>query len=285
MPRDTRYGINANDTAGVEARLAVCGGIGVARVYYTRMLPTTWDASKEGASPQAACQVSFKAEPADVAAGQHDATIVSWVESIPAGWLVYLTFWHEPNDELRDGRFSAQSYRAAWSRLSTLVRRQTRVRDGATVRLVPNFMAYQVGVDGQWSDDWVPRPNEVDFVSWDIYGNPTGGDGLSGGYPPPQGPVDPCLRASGRLGFASWGISEFNTPARSWDADESARRSWLTDFHAYAVSTTRQVGPQLGAPRIMLLWEGNGVNWDQTFETAATWAWWRQVITSDALNR
>ncbi|MEJ7706372.1 MAG: hypothetical protein WKF82_03250 [Nocardioidaceae bacterium] len=235
-PQETMYGINANDARVVTRKQALCGSIGVARTCYAGMLPATWDPSKEGASPQYKCHVSFKADPAAVAAGQYDARIVGWLQSIPAGWRVYLTFWHEPNDELREGRFTATSFRAAWSRLSAVVHEVTGLSEGVLVQPVPVFMGYQVGLEGYWSDDWVPHPNEVAFLSWDIYGNPAGGSGLSGGYPTPQSRIDPCLEATERIGFGRWGVSEFNAPARTWDVDESARRTWLTNFHTYARS-------------------------------------------------
>ncbi|MBA2558475.1 MAG: hypothetical protein H0V07_01065 [Propionibacteriales bacterium] len=275
----TRYGINANDRHGVHARRALCGGyVGVARVFYSGMLPATWNPSKEGASPQSACQVSFKADPASVAAGHFDRRIVSWLNSIPSGWKVYFTFWHEPNDELRAGRFSAASYRAAWARLSHLVRERAHLKRDVRVRLVPVFMAYNVGHAGYWSDSWVPRPSDVAFLSWDIYGNPTGGTGLRGPYPQPRKRINPCLLVTQRLGFEHWGVSEFNAPRRSWDTDESARRRWLARFRQYALSTERNVAPHLGAPRTLMLWEGNGANWNQTFQRDATWKWWSNVV-------
>ncbi|MEJ7707307.1 MAG: hypothetical protein WKF82_08540 [Nocardioidaceae bacterium] len=277
----TRFGINASDAQAVDLRESLCGGsIGIARVFYAGMLPNRWNPSKEGASPQRECQVSFKADPAAVAAGHYDREIVAWLNTIPSGWRVYLTYWHEPNDELREGRFTAGTYRAAWSRLSHLAHQRARLKRHVVLRLVPVFMAYNIGNPRYWSDAWVPRPTEVAFLSWDIYGNPSGGGGLSGPYSSAHKRINPCLRVTQRLGFERWGVSEFNTPTRTWDRDESARREWLNDFRKYALSQDRSVGRHLGAPRTMMLWEGRGVNWNQTFQTAASWRWWSGVANS-----
>ncbi len=201
------------------------------------------------------------------------------MESIPSGWRVYLTFWHKPNDELRNGAFSGREYRRAWARLSKIRRSQVNLRRGVRLSLVPVFMSYLVGKKTGWSDGWVPEPNEVSFVSWDIYGNPFGGDGLRGRYPSPAAGINPCLRASKRIGHRQWGVTEFNTPRRHWDADEHSRKIWLDRFRQHCLNTRRAAVPELGAPKILLLWEGMGTNWDQRFKTRATERWWSGVVS------
>lgn len=279
----TRYGVNATTAQDAAARMRTFGAVGITRCFYPAMLPSTWQPSREGSSPDRATQVSFKAPPAAVAAGTHDNVIRSWMNSIPAGWTVHLTFWHEPNDELRDGVFSSGAYRAAWARIARIQHTQAQLRPGVSLRLVPVFMSYQVNTAGAWSDSWVPRPDEVAFVSWDVYGNPSGGVGLDGPYPEASECLDPCLRVTSRLGFATWGVTEFNTPRRTWDPLEAGRTDWLESFRQYALSIGRSVLPALGDPQFMLLWEGLGENWDQRFHTETTKAWWRSVITPDRL--
>ena len=275
--RDTpQCGMNVNNSVHYAARRATFGGVGVARVFHPTLLPARWTGAKDGLSDTKRAQISFKVPPARLAAGDYDAKIIAWLTSIPAGWTVWLTFWHEPGDELRAGRFTAAEYRAAWRRLSDLVRRQARLPD-VDVYLAPVFGAYQVDTAG-WADSWVPAPTEVDLLCWDMYGNPTGGPGLSSPYPNVQETVDKCLYVTERLGFTQWGVSEFNAPRRVWDASESARVRWLEEFRAYCWSPSRGVAPQLGSPLLFLLWEGEGTNWDQTFKTAASIDWWTNVL-------
>lgn len=274
----TRYGVNADAAADVAARLAAFGAVGITRVFYPGMLPAHWVPTSEGASPDRATQVSFKAPPAEVASGVHDELLRSWLVSIPSGWRVYLTFWHEPNDELRDGGFSTADFRAAWSRLSALCA-EVAVQPGVVLSLVPVFMSYQVDTETGWSDAWVPSPEEVACLSWDVYGNPTDGAGLAGPYPDVTASLDPCLLVTARLGFTTWAVTEFNTPRRTWDVTESGRTAWLERFRQYAIGCGRQVAPELGAPQLMLLWEGRGANWDQRFRTVTTRDWWQNVIS------
>ena len=272
------YGVNADDAAEVDARLATFGAVGITRVFHGGMLPSTWSSTAEGASASMTTQVSFKTPASSVASGEHDLALRSWMESIPAGWRVYLTYWHEPNDELLDGTMSPAAFRAAWSRLSTL-RDQVSLQPDVELSLVPVFMSYLVDTPSGWSDAWVPSAGEVDLLSWDVYGNPATGTGLAGRYPDVASRLDPCLRVTSRLGFTRWAVTEFNTPRRTWDVSEKARTAWLERFRRYAMGEGREVAPELGPPEFLLLWEGVGENWDQRFMTARTTDWWRRVMS------
>jgi hypothetical protein len=269
-------GINVPEPHAYTVRRNEFGRIGVARVYNHQMLPAKWTWQADGLSDSKSAQVSFKTDPAEIAAGTHDTVIRSWLSSIPASWTIWLTFWHEPNDELRAGVFTTSDFRAAWQRLSKIVRAQ-KYQPGVTVYLTPVFAKYLVDTVG-WSDAWVPPPSEVDLLSWDVFGNPTGGEALNSPYPSVADLVDPCLRVTERVGFKRWGVSEFNTPRRTWDPQEQARVKWLSDFRSYCWTSTRSVAPQLGSPEIFLLWEGQGSHWDLAFYTPATTNWWRGVL-------
>jgi hypothetical protein len=269
-------GINVNSPDVYNSRRADFGRVGVARIFHERGLPQAWTWARDGLSDEKRAQVSFKTPPGSLARGSEDATILSWLRSIPAGWTIWLTLWHEPGDELRAGGFSAAEFQAGWRRLSQLVRQNTQDND-VTVYLTPVFGRYLVDT-ASWSDAWVPAPADVDLLSWDIYGNSTGNAGLNSPYPDVPELVDACLRVTERLGFQRWGVSEFNAPRRSWDASESARVRWLELFKSYCWSSERGVAPQLAHPELFLLWEGFGTNWDQNFKTAATTTWWREVL-------
>jgi hypothetical protein len=273
-------GVNVSSAGVYASRRADFGRIGVSRVFHEQGLPAKWTWAQDGLSDEKRVQVSFKTPPASLAEGAEDATIRSWLRSIPAGWTVWLTLWHEPGDELRDGGFSPAEFQAGWRRLSQLVRSDTFAQD-VTIYLTPVFGRYLVDT-ASWSDAWVPAPSDVDLLSWDIYGNATGTAGLNSPYPDVPELVDTCLRVTERLGFQRWGVSEFNAPRRSWDAGESARVRWLEEFRSYCWSSSRGVAPQLEHPELFLLWEGFGTNWDQNFKTPATRAWWRGVLAEGA---
>jgi len=275
----TKYGINVASATIYSERIATYGRVNIARTYYTGMVPTTWNASKEGLSDAKRVQVSFKSDPTGFAAGTYDTTLISWLASIPEGWTVWLTFWHEPNDELKAGQFSAESYRAAWTHLSLVVRNQVSLSPGTTVLLAPVYMGYQANTASGWSDAWVPLPTEIDVLCWDCYGNPVKG-GVRGVYPAVNGKIDPCLRVTERLGFTDWGISEFNAPKLKYDPKEIERVKWLEGFRAHCQDPNRATAPQLGPPSIMLLWEKKTAYPDQGFYTEATKSWWRNLITA-----
>lgn len=178
----------------------------------------------------------------ELRSGAHDASILAWLATAPSGWQVLLTFWHEPNSELRAGSFTASDYVAAHQRVTQLVRSQ---QWEGTVKTVACYSAYQVDQVDVWSDTWVPAASMVDILTWDVYGNPRGGTGLDGVYPAPALDLNPCLRVTERLGFGTrWGVTEHNTPRRNWDPEET------------------------------------GTNWDQRFSTDLMRDWWESVVTS-----
>jgi hypothetical protein len=72
--------------------------------------------------------VSFKAAPADVASGRYDTALSSWFASIPPSRRICWSFWHEPEDDIERGAFTASQYRAAWDHLISLAPKRDTLR-------------------------------------------------------------------------------------------------------------------------------------------------------------
>ncbi|HEY6935212.1 MAG TPA: hypothetical protein VI452_17570 [Marmoricola sp.] len=107
----------------IAARL---GTPAVYRIYFDGLPPTTFRGSK--ADLGVPVVLSFKADPARVASGDYDARLRSFFDSIPKDRLVWWSFFHEPEDEIEAGRFTAAQYRAAWSHLLAVVPRRSTLR-------------------------------------------------------------------------------------------------------------------------------------------------------------
>lgn len=250
------------------------------RQYFSGMLPTS-SGLTVGAFPEKRASVSFlwgSYTPAQVAAGNADDTVAAYVESIPAGFTVYLTYRHEANGHIPD-KLTGAEFVGAYSRLSPVIRGATK-RAGVTVKWVPNFMAFQL-TGANWSDSWVPSPDDVDLLTFDIYGNPgqntsaTGsniyggpatGNGLGTTYPLPLVRSHDMFAIIERTGFAQrWGILELNAPARDWDRNESGRAKW----HQHMLELTQNPPMTDGSPAdVVLIWEmdqSTGANWPQQY--------------------
>jgi hypothetical protein len=269
----TIFGCNAgNPTGGSESvadRIAWFGRLPMQRWYYgVNGLPAAFSTSKAGGSPEKKVQVSFKWSPAEVLAGTWDARFDSYFSSSPADWYIEATYWHEPNAELNSGQFTITQFKNATIRLSN---RLESLGITNRVKIAPNFTAPRTGGGVAWSDSWMMTPDQLHdgaIWTWDTYGNP----------PPPltQLPypnmvtscADPIHDLNSTYGWEKWGITEFNAPRRTGDANELIRVGILDDF----VNACLNDGDT--PPYHMLLWEGDGVQFDQNFYTDATKDWY-----------
>ena len=181
----TRYGANlvetadwtggAKETAAQSAAryLATYGALPVARAFYPGTIPTTYNAAKEGQAP--VTYVSFKHDPAQVAAGAIDARVNGYLDSIPAGRQVRLILWHEPDDEMWvRGDFTAAQFRAGTDRLCDLVHAHPAGKDGRA-EVWACFMAFSVPCQAGNPDrfDKACVSTKLDGIGWDLYWNKT----------------------------------------------------------------------------------------------------------------
>jgi hypothetical protein len=251
------------------------------RVYYTGMLPATFDLTTATCPEKRAC-VSFQADStftaAGLASGSGNARALSYVQSIPAGWRVDIVPRHEANLHIPASWTGAQ-FVGVFAQMYPVIQSAT-LRSGVTVKLYPNFSAYQLS-GSTWSDSWVPTPDICDLLTWDMYGNPGNNTSSSGSniYGGPAtgsaygttyallGPrTQQMFAITERLGFAQrWGILELNAPARDWDKTEAGRAKW----HQDALAMTQNPPMKNGAPAdVVLIWEmdqSTGAGWDQSY--------------------
>lgn len=248
------------------------------RRYHSGMLPATF-AQTVAQCPEKRTSVSFKPSTgfsaAQLAAGGGNTRLRQWLESIPPGWKVWLTYYHEPNDDFQNGRITPAQFTQAYAQFYPVIQ-SAALATGVEVKLCANFMAYQL--TSVFSDSWVPAHGTMDLLTFDIYGNPGNntsasgtnkygtatGSGYGTTYPDVVARCRDMFAVIRRLGWQEhWGVLEVNTPARTWDTDESSRALWLTDIYEYFLNPPL---PNGAPPEIVLLWEApSGVNWDQAF--------------------
>lgn len=167
-----------------------------------------------------------------LATGGGNTMLTDWCESIPDNWKVWLTYFHEVNDDIRLGRMSIANYRDAYEQFRIAIDNAT-LATGVEVKLASNFMAFQVkNTPSFFSDDWVPPLGVADLMTFDIYGNPghftsrlmtpncvysEGGEYCTS-FPNVTVRFNDMFEAIERNGFAEhWGLLELNTPPRDYD--------------------------------------------------------------------
>ncbi len=126
--------------------------------------PSTWSGYLSlGPRPM---NVSFKALPKDVLAGKHDAALTAWFRSAPTDRPIWWTYYHEPEDNIANGEFTAADYRAAWKHLVEI----------ADANAPKNLKSALVLMD--WSlfpnsgrnwKDYYPGAAYIDLLGWDSY--------------------------------------------------------------------------------------------------------------------
>ena len=223
------FGINVRQGGAARInpldRLADFGRIPWARTYYgLDGLPSVFNLTEANAiAPEHRLQMSFKRLPGQILDGSYDARITSYLNSIPAGWIVGVTYWHEPNGELAGTppTFSVADYKAAWYRVGGLIKNST---SAATLLPMPNYTGPR---NASFDDSWVVNRASMpanSILTWDKYGNPPPAiDGLPnlslpyrGLYRRPEDVFGETMNAAARLGWGdSWGISELNALRRN----------------------------------------------------------------------
>lgn len=170
---------------------------------------------------------------AGLAAGNGNARLKSWCESIPANWHVIFVYYHEVNDDIREGRITAQQYKDAYAQFRTAIDSAV-LQPGVKVQLACNFMAFRVADTPTYFDDsWVPPTTVCDLMTFDVYGNPghfttstsispncsfAPGPEYTATFPVVATRFRDALEAIVRNGYKDkWGILEHNTPPRDWD--------------------------------------------------------------------
>jgi hypothetical protein len=145
---------------------ALFGPLKVVRIFYTpaQRLPKPWTSPE--LSHGRSVVVSFKLLPDDVNRGAHDAAMRTWFATAPRDRDVWWVYWHEPEDDMRAGRFTAAAYRQAFARLDQL----------ADLAGNPRLHTTQVLMD--WSldprsrrnwRDYYPGAEVIDVQAWDQY--------------------------------------------------------------------------------------------------------------------
>jgi hypothetical protein len=188
--------------------------------------------------------------------GSHDAQLAAFFAATPR--LTYWSYWHEPEDDIANGAFSAADYRAAWRHISAIARTANK-----PLRATLILMDWSVNPKSHrtWTD-YYPGPDAIDVLGWDAYAwgpNYTPADVFGRVH-------DVSVQAGKPWAIAETGVAYMKVP------DPAQRRSMLTAMSRYLA--TSSPAPEFvtyfdsdpGAPNIA--W-----GWNISHDPSAAAAW------------
>lgn len=200
------------------------GGLEAVRTFYGG-LPPAWPGQVD--TGERVQVVSFKRNPREYLAGTHDAYMRDWFAAAPRAKDVYWTFYHEPEDNIAAGEFTAAEYRAAWTRLAQLAAAAGNPRLHATMVLMEWTLNPASGRD--WRA-YYPGDGVLDVLAWDVYNYvPRAQEGV---YLPPAQLLDRIVAVNRSLGLP-FGVAEMGSHLANGDTTGARRGQWIRDMNAY----------------------------------------------------
>ncbi|MER5700353.1 hypothetical protein ABT023_00110 [Micromonospora sp. NPDC002296] len=198
------------------------GPLRMVRVFYPGM-PPAWSGSRADVADRTVV-VSFKAPPGEVAAGRHDSRLANWFRSVPRNLDVYWSYFHEPEDDIARGSYTAGQYRAAWQRLAGLADRAGNARLRATLIL----MCWTLNPNSNRTfEDYWPGGDAIDVLGWDCYNS----GGKFNRYTDPAQVFTPMIAKSKALG-KPWGLAETGSVRIAGDSG-AGRADWIRAMSRY----------------------------------------------------
>lgn len=150
------------------------------------------------------------------------ATITAFLDSLPAGVKVWLT-WHHEGDI--DWASDVPGYQAYWKQLREVADAHPRRPDVTLINVHTQYPSRLKRRDMQWRDFMVPEYADVD--SWDCYR-----PGNVDVYEAPETLLG--LPVAAKLEFGTrLHITEFGTHPTSWDTDGVFQAQWYREACAF----------------------------------------------------
>lgn len=199
---------------------------------------------------------SFKAAPAAIIAGTYDKSLRDWFNSAPTDVQVYWSYYHEPEDNIEDGEFTAAQYRTAWKHIAALADETCRTNLHATLTL----MGWSTNPSsGRNWHDYYPGSDVVDVMAWDVYSP-------AGKYSEPSTMFDLVIAASREVN-EPFAVAEVGSRLVSGDSG-TRRADWL-----------EKVGEELAASdAVFVTYFDSTVGGDFRLLDSPSYSSWREVV-------
>jgi hypothetical protein len=250
--------------ANLTRTTAQFGHMPIVRVYFPGLPGRDAWTSIAGVNKSAVI-VSFKARPAAILSGADDARLRQFFATAPRGHAIYYSYFHEPEDNIARGQFTAAAYRAAWKHIAGLADAAGNPYLHATLIL----MSYDLvpGSHRYWKD-YFPRGGVISVLGWDAY--PVGS--ATNVHPRLTAParfMGPAIAASRSVGLP-YGFAEFGL------STAHGRPGWLSSVGRYLLHS--------GA-LFACLFDGNGQYPTLRLTDRGSIAVWRHYVRLSASAR
>lgn len=237
---------------------AAYGGMEVVRVFYSG-LPSRWP-SRAG-EVDGPVVVSFKANPSDVLAGRHDAYLTEWFRTAPRDRDIWWSYWHEPEDNVESGDFTAQQWREAYRRIAGLAGAAGNPRLHNTVILMCWTASPK---SGRSVSSYFPGADVVETMGWDCYAHSTSP------YANPEDMYGKALATTRELGL-SFGVAETGARLGVDDASGSKRGAWLRSIGSWLLDRDAA---------FVCYWDAVASGYDYRLLDEPSKLAWREVTTT-----
>lgn len=233
-PADTIFGASISSSGGLNAAESLAdldrrfGTVPVVR-HFSTGLPFAWDSSRADLLEDRTIVMSFKAHPTEITSGQLDSFFRDWFASAPEDQIIYWSYFHEPENNINKGEFTAAQYRAAWSRLGQLADEVCKPNMFSTLILTEWTMNPSSKRDYRSYD---AGPEVIDVLAFDPYNGAS--DPNRNYYRDPAdllGNISSKMAADGR----PWGIAETGSRLVPGDAG-AGRAAWLRGMADYLIA-------------------------------------------------
>jgi hypothetical protein len=215
-------------TTAVARQDRTLGRSSILRVFYPG-LPQAWPGRAGQINRNVV--VSFKANPKDVVSGRYDSRLRSWFAQAPHDRKIFWSYYHEPEDNIAAGQFTAAQYRAAWTHLKSLADKAHNPKLRSTLIL----MAYSLKKSsGRNWRSYYPGSSVIDVLGWDAYNVGAGSRKYLSPKDIYQLPARVSRAAGKPFGFAEWGS------LRLAGDDGSRRAAWIGASSRYIAKTGAQ---------------------------------------------
>jgi hypothetical protein len=204
---------------------ALYGKLDVARVFFPS-LPQAWTGSALS-SFDGPVAVSFKASPSQVMSGALDGQLKTWFANAPKDRPTWWTYYHEPEDDIENGAFSAADYRQAWQHISALADTANNPKLRATMILM--CWSLSKGSGRSWQDYYAGSA-AIDVVSFDCYNQ----QWEKGTYVNPADQFAAVLAVSESTG-KPFAVGELGSNMANGDSG-AGRAAWLRSVASFLAS-------------------------------------------------
>jgi hypothetical protein len=170
--------------------------------------------------------VSFKFHPANVIAKKHDAQMLQWFKTAPRDRDIDWIYFHEPENDIERGDFTAAQFRAAFAHLSKLADQAKNPRLKANLNLM--CWTYSPSSKRSWKN-YYPGSAAVDVMAFDCYNSAAN---TTTRYDDPAKIFGPAI-ANARSLKKPFAIAETGSRVVVGDTGAKRRAVWLDKTATY----------------------------------------------------